>query len=169
MEGVSKYETRSVNWSHPMNNSTHLPPKSPHGVYSMFSSASLFESSGALNTPGGQHRRSPSAGYVQQHQQQSSWLSDRLQSPDIVLKKCSHRRSSSDSVAFVDTSSQYMNYLENVTEEEEHELMNYNHCSGNNNHHNYVVVESTGWSRVGGGHRRGVSADHGRLGFLDLR
>jgi hypothetical protein len=153
MDSVStgNYDGRAVNWAHPMNNSTHLPPKSPHGSYSMFSSASLFESGGGLNLPPtqsirghGEHRRSPSAGYIPPTQGQATWLSDRLGSPDVVLKKCSHRRSSSDSVAFVDTSYQYMNYLENVTEEEE------------------FVLHEPPLPTYRPAHRRGMSADHGR-------
>lgn len=148
---MEKYETRSVNWSHPMNNSSHLPPKSPHGAYSMFSSTSLFEtpSVGGLNLPPppSHHRRSPSAGYIppQAGGPQQAWLSDRLGSPDVVLKKCSHRRSSSDSVAFVDNSYQYMNYLENVTEEDE-----------------FVVTQEPAIPAYRPAHRRGISADHGR-------
>ncbi|KAG0562323.1 hypothetical protein KC19_9G137000 [Ceratodon purpureus] len=151
MDSVSSgnYDGRAVNWAHPMNNSTHLPPKSPHGSYSMFSSTSLFESGGGLNLPPtqpvrghGEHRRSPSAGYIPQ-QGQATWLSDRLGSPDVVLKRCSHRRSSSDSVAFVDNSYQYMNYLENVTEEEE------------------FVLQEPPLPVYRPAHRRGVSADHG--------
>lgn len=126
MDSVSTgaYDVQSVNWAYPMKNPTHLPPKSPHG-YSMFSSSSVFENSGVFSLPqsqpsrGGEHRRSPSAGYIPQGQ--PTWNLDRFGSPDgvVVLKKCSHRRSSSDSVAFVDNSYHYMNNLENVTEEDE--------------------------------------------------
>lgn len=148
MESVSYDGSRSggVNWSHPMNNSSHLPPKSPGAAsYSMFSSStSLFDSS--VVVPQG-HRRTPSAGYVAAapgQQQVGGWLSGG--SPDVVLKKCSHRRSSSDSVAFVDTSYQYMNYLENVTEEEE-----------------FVLPEVPSFpAAFRPAHRRGLSADHGR-------
>uniref|UniRef100_A0A7I4FCN6 BZIP domain-containing protein n=1 Tax=Physcomitrium patens TaxID=3218 RepID=A0A7I4FCN6_PHYPA len=149
MDNVStgKYGDRSVNWAHPMNNSTHLPPKSPHGGYSMFSSSSLFENNGGLNFPpcqpirGGEHRRSPSAGYVPQGQ--PTWQSVRLASSDgIVVKKCSHRRSSSDSVAFVDNSYQCMNYLEHVTEEDE------------------FVFQEPPISAYRPAHRKGLSADY---------
>lgn len=146
MESVSYDGSRSggVNWSHPMNNSSHLPPKSPGAAsYSMFSSStSLFDSS---VVPQG-HRRTPSAGYVAAAPGQvgGGWLSGGG-SLDVVLKKCSHRRSSSDSVAFVDTSYQYMNYLENVTEEEE-----------------FVLPEVPSFpAAFRPAHRRGLSADHG--------
>lgn len=146
---LGKGDGRPVNWSHPMNNSTHLPPKSPG--YSMFGSgSSIFENSGGFNLHsslplrGGLHKRTPSAGYLSPSQ--PSWLEEILESPDVdvVVKKGSHRRSSSDSVAFLDTPHDFVNFADFVTEHDE-----------------YVVQEAPPTlSRPN--HRRGVSADYGR-------
>ncbi|CAK9862052.1 unnamed protein product [Sphagnum jensenii] len=88
-----------------MNNSTHLPPKSPG--YSMFEGSSLFQGGSIFSEHvsfpirGGGHKRTPSAGYLPQVQ--PSWLEEILESADgdvATVKKGSHRRSSSDSAAF---------------------------------------------------------------------
>ncbi len=99
-------EGRSIDWSHPMSNSAHLPPKSPG--YSMFGGSSLFEGGNIFNvhssfpSRGSNHKRTPSAGYLPQLQR--PWLEEILESPDgdivATVKKGSHRRSSSDSAAF---------------------------------------------------------------------
>jgi hypothetical protein len=99
-------EGRSIDWSHPMSNSAHLPPKSPG--YSMFGGSSLFEGGNIFNvhssfpSRGSSHKRTPSAGYLPQLQR--PWLEEILESPDgdivATVKKGSHRRSSSDSAAF---------------------------------------------------------------------
>ncbi|XP_024378643.1 uncharacterized protein [Physcomitrium patens] len=123
MDGTSsgKGDGRQVNWSHPMSSSSHLPPKSPGG-YSMFGSgSSLFESDLLATLPlrgGGHHKRTPSAGYLPNVA--PTWLEEILESPDgeVVVRKGSHRRSSSDSVAFLDTPQDFANFVENVTEEE---------------------------------------------------
>nr|PNR51561.1 hypothetical protein PHYPA_010748 [Physcomitrium patens] len=141
---AAEHHGQSVNWAHPTSNSTHPPHISPHG-FSMFSSSSFLETDGGFRIPlslpiqGGAHRRSP-AGHIPQVS--SAWLSDRLSSPDgeVVLKKCSHRRSASDSVAFVDSSYQFMSYLENVTEEDE------------------FIRQETALSTCMPNHRRGLSA-----------
>lgn len=145
---AAEHHGQSVNWAHPTSNSTHPPHISPHG-FSMFSSSSFLETDGGFRIPlslpiqGGAHRRSP-AGHIPQVS--SAWLSDRLSSPDgeVVLKKCSHRRSASDSVAFVDSSYQFMSYLENVTEEDE------------------FIRQETALSTCMPNHRRGLSAGNDR-------
>lgn len=119
---LGKGDGRKVNWSHPMSNSSHLPPKSP-GAYSMFGSgSSLFESdllSGLPIRGGSHHKRTTSVGYLPNVQ--PTWLEEILESPDgeIVVKKGSHRRSSSDSVAFLDTPHGFTQFVDHVTEEDE--------------------------------------------------
>lgn len=161
MDSVSlgKGEGRAVNWSYPMNNSTHLPPKSP-GAYSMFgsssstSSASLFNSSGGFNLyssypvrggSSGTHKRTPSAGYLPHVQPR--WLEEIRELPDgevnVVSKKSSHRRSSSDSVTFVDTPHHdCTNFVENVMKEEDE----------------FVVLQEPPVPTYRPTHRRGLSA-----------
>lgn len=158
---LGKGDGRAVNWSHPMNNSTQLPPKSP-GAYSMFgSTASLFECSGGFNLHSslpvrggggvGNHKRTPSAGYFPTVQ--PTRLEEILESPDgdIMLKKGSHRRSSSDSVAFLDTPYDFSHFVENVTEEDE-----------------FVVREPPPPISRPHHHRRGVSADFERYSHYTL-
>jgi hypothetical protein len=137
-----------VNWSHPMSNSSQLPPKSP-GAYSMFGAgSSLFESDLLSSLPirgGGHHKRTPSVGYLPNVQ--PTWLEEILESPDgeVVVKKGSHRRSSSDSVAFLDSPHDFNHFVENVTEEDE-----------------YIVREPPPPIARSTHHRRGVSADFKR-------
>jgi hypothetical protein len=149
MDSISlgKGDGRQVNWSHPMNNSSHLPPKSPGG-YSMFGSgSSLFESdllSGLPLRGSNHHKRTPSAGYLPNSQ--PTWLEEILESPDgeVVVKKGSHRRSSSDSVAFLDAPQDFTHFVENVTEEEE------------------FILREPPPPIARPNHRRGVSADFKR-------
>ncbi|KAH9546129.1 hypothetical protein CY35_12G079600 [Sphagnum magellanicum] len=114
-----------VNWYHPMNNSTHLPPKSPG--YSMFEGSSLFQGgsifSERVSFPirGGGHKRTPSAGYLPQVQ--PSWLEEILESADgdvATVKMASHRRSSSDSAAFSESPYQLDSIVNQFTAEEEY-------------------------------------------------
>ncbi len=114
-----------VNWYHPMNNSTHLPPKSPG--YSMFEGSSLFQGgsifSERVSFPirGGGHKRTPSAGYLPQVQPSS--LEEILESADgdvATVKKGSHRRSSSDSAAFSESPYQLDSIVNPFTAEEEY-------------------------------------------------
>ena len=70
----------------------------------------------------GTHKRTPSAGYLPLVQPR--WLEEIRELPDgeanVVSKKSFHRRSSSDSVTFVDTPHHdCTNFVENVMEEEE--------------------------------------------------
>ncbi|CAK9259638.1 unnamed protein product [Sphagnum jensenii] len=108
-----------------MNNSTHLPPKSPG--YSMFEGSSLFQGGSIFSEHvsfpirGGGHKRTPSAGYLPQVQ--PSWLEEILESADgdvATVKKGSHRRSSSDSAAFSESPYQLDSIVNQFTAEEEY-------------------------------------------------
>lgn len=86
------------------------------------SGSSLFESdllSGLPLRGGSHHKRTPSVGYLPNVQ--PTWLEEILESPDgeVVVRKGSHRRSSSDSVAFLDPPHDFTHFVENVTEDEE--------------------------------------------------
>ncbi len=114
-----------VSWYHPMNNSTHLPPKSPG--YSMFEGSSLFQGGSIFSEHvsfpirGGGHKRTPSAGYLPQVQ--PSWLEEILESADgdvATVKKGSHRRSSSDSAAFSESPYQLDSIVNQFTAEKEY-------------------------------------------------
>ncbi|KAG0576672.1 hypothetical protein KC19_5G098300 [Ceratodon purpureus] len=158
-----------VNWSHPMNNSSQLPPKSP-GAYSMFGSgSSLFETDLLSSLPirgGGHHKRTPSVGYLPNVQ--PTWLEEILESPDgeVVVKKGSHRRSSSDSVAFLDSPHDFTHFVENVTEEDEFILREPPPPIARPPHHRRGVSADFKSSQydvpapLRPSHRRGMSADY---------
>ncbi|BBM98335.1 transcription factor VIP1 [Marchantia polymorpha subsp. ruderalis] len=113
---------RAVNWSFPMN--PHLPPKSP--TFPSFGS-SLFEStsgpfvgvgrSSYPNRGGGGHKRTPSAGYLPQVQ--PAWLDDVIDPQEVPFKRGSHRRSSSDSVAFLEAPGSFSKIDDHIAEEDE--------------------------------------------------
>lgn len=157
-----------MNWSHPMSSSSQLPPKSP-GAYSMFGSgSSLFESDLLASLPlrgGSHHKRTPSAGYLPNVV--PLWLEDILESPDgeVVVRKGSHRRSSSDSVAFLDSPQDLTNFVANVTEEEEFVLRDPPPPIARPSHRRGVSADlkSSQYDVPGPqrpSHRRGMSADY---------
>jgi hypothetical protein len=114
----------------------------------------LFNSSGGFNLyssypvrggSSGTHKRTPSAGYLPHVQPR--WLEEIRELPDgevnVVSKKCSHRRSSSDSVTFVDTPHHdCTNFVENVMKEEDE----------------FVVLQEPPVPTYRPTHRRGLSA-----------
>ena len=111
------------------------------------SGSSLFESdllSGLPLRGSNHHKRTPSAGYLPNSQ--PTWLEEILESPDgeVVVKKGSHRRSSSDSVAFLDAPQDFTHFVDNVTEEEE------------------FILREPPPPIARPNHRRGVSADFKR-------
>jgi hypothetical protein len=132
------------------------------------SSSSLFESdllSGLPSRSGTQHKRTTSVGYLPNVQPQ--WLEEILESPDgeIVVKKGSHRRSSSDSVAFLDAPHGFTQFVDNVTEEEEYILreppppiMRPTHRRGVSADFKSSQYDVLPPQRAS--HRRGVSADY---------
>ncbi|KAL2651178.1 hypothetical protein R1flu_019306 [Riccia fluitans] len=120
---------RAVNWSFPMN-PTHLPPKSP--TFPGFGT-SLFEStSGAFvgvgrtsypnrgGPPGGGHKRTPSAGYLPPSH--PSWLDEVIEPQDVPFRRGSHRRSSSDSVAFLEAPGSFSKIDDHIAEEDEFDI-----------------------------------------------
>lgn len=118
--GSQPKDGRAVNWSFPMN-PTHLPPKSP--TFPGFGT-SLFESSslpfvGRSNYPsrGPGHKRTPSTGFLPQVQ--PSWLDDVIDPQDLPVKRGGHRRSSSDSMAFLDSPRSYSLKDDHIAEEDE--------------------------------------------------
>ncbi|CAM6128956.1 unnamed protein product [Calypogeia fissa] len=118
--GSQPKDGRAVNWSFPMN-PTHLPPKSPTfpGFGSLFESSAL-PFAGRSNYPsrgGPGHKRTTSTGFLPQVQ--PSWLDDVIDPQDLPVKRGGHRRSSSDSVAFLDSPRSYSLKDEHIAEEDE--------------------------------------------------
>ncbi|KAL3700433.1 hypothetical protein R1sor_018455 [Riccia sorocarpa] len=123
--GSQAKDGRAVNWSFPMN-PTHLPPKSP--TFPGFGT-SLFEStSGAFlgvgpsryqrgGPSGGGHKRTPSAGFLPPAH--PSWLDEVIDPQDVPFKRGSHRRSSSDSVAFLEGPGSFSKIDDHIAEEDE--------------------------------------------------
>eukprot|EP00252_Welwitschia_mirabilis_P020248 TRINITY_DN4920_c0_g1_i1.p1 TRINITY_DN4920_c0_g1~~TRINITY_DN4920_c0_g1_i1.p1 ORF type:complete len:453 (-),score=87.86 TRINITY_DN4920_c0_g1_i1:934-2292(-) len=106
MANQVKGKAYPVNWSYTPRQS-HLPPKSPFPIIGpAFAdySPSLLLAQRSIQVEGRegfrQHQRTSSESIL--IDEQPSWLDELLNEPETPVKKGSHRRSASDSVAFLD-------------------------------------------------------------------
>ncbi|XP_024530486.1 basic leucine zipper 34 isoform X1 [Selaginella moellendorffii] len=97
MANSNQGDGRFVNWVQFLNSS--LPPKSPSGAVEAAGFSSGRSSNGSSSKI--HHQRTPSAGFVPQLTPQS-WIDDMLDSPEASARKIHHRRSASDTAAFLD-------------------------------------------------------------------
>uniref|UniRef100_A0A7N0T526 BZIP domain-containing protein n=1 Tax=Kalanchoe fedtschenkoi TaxID=63787 RepID=A0A7N0T526_KALFE len=100
-EGSSNFKNLNHSGKTPL-----LPPKSPFpGGPTSFSGYSSSSGSGSrsfqMHDDGTRHQRTSSESVV--IDDQPSWLADLLDEPDTPVRKGGHRRSSSDSFAYLDT------------------------------------------------------------------
>ncbi|KAH9325982.1 hypothetical protein KI387_006160, partial [Taxus chinensis] len=126
MASHMKGKAQPVNWSYSPRQS-HLPPKSPfpsmgpafvdYGPSPFVGQKSFPHASGGYR----QHQRTSSESFL--IEEQPSWLDDLLNEPETPVKKGSHRRSSSDSVAFLEVPIAAAR-IENISEEEEFDISN---------------------------------------------
>lgn len=127
MASHTKGKTQPVNWSYSPRQS-HLPPKSPfpssmaptfveYGPSHFMGQKSFPHASGGYR----QHQRTSSESFL--IEEQPSWLDDLLNEPETPVKKGSHRRSASDSVAFLENPIA-ASRIENIAEEEEFDISN---------------------------------------------
>lgn len=117
---MANERSREIDWSF-ATAQPHLPPKSPlfpGGTQALpDSSNSLF--SNWPNFPSGNRRHHQNTQFASFLPQTPPWIDDLLNdSPDVPPKKGSHRRSSSDSVAFLEASSQQTR-ADNIAEGEQ--------------------------------------------------
>lgn len=115
---AGQMEGRAMDRAFPMN-SSHLPPKSP-GSYPSFGVSPVDSSAaGRTNIPSrvGNHKRTPSAGFPPKSQ--LNWTYGVVDAPEsISLKRGAHRRSASESMAFMDGTNFAKMVDDNVTEED---------------------------------------------------
>ncbi|KAH7405349.1 hypothetical protein KP509_15G067000 [Ceratopteris richardii] len=114
-------DSTSIDWSS-ATSQTLLPPRRPlfpgsgqlnNGENSFFSNWSNLPQSGTQRR---HHQRTPSTSFISQA---PAWVDDLLNDPpDLPPARSNHRRSSSDTLAFLDVPLQRM-HIQNIAEEEE--------------------------------------------------
>ncbi|KAG0584027.1 hypothetical protein M758_3G180400 [Ceratodon purpureus] len=120
MSTQGQTEARAVDWSFPMNPSQ-LPPKSP-GSFQSFGAGPLDSSTAgrtSLTNRVGNHKRTPSAGYLPQTQ--PTWMDGVVDAPEAPSKRGTHRRSASESMAFLDGTNFSKMVDDNINEEDDYE------------------------------------------------